>query len=197
MFVYTEISLGPCWSFHLANAVCVKRALRGGSLCPRQARKRGFCLPFDGVGLLPELSIFFDLASVCKPAWELTLTLPWTHVVCHPKRNAATTKLFFRELFYVCRRPGLITLQIRRFLCLLPSFFVVSGLCVAIQGFSLGDASECHAPQGGVFSSVLVCTGSRNPVCCFFASCPAALVFSPGIYRCRKLFFFFPPCFFL
>lgn len=76
MFVYTEISLGPCWSFHLANAVRVKRALRGAPSARSESGRGVFCLPFDGLELLPELSIFFDLPSVCKPVWELTLTLP-------------------------------------------------------------------------------------------------------------------------
>lgn len=41
MFVYTEISLGPRWSFHLADAVRVKRALRGAPSAPSDSG-RGF-----------------------------------------------------------------------------------------------------------------------------------------------------------
>lgn len=45
MFVYTKISLGPCWSFPLANAVHVKLALHRAPSVPFQSQ-RGFLSSF-------------------------------------------------------------------------------------------------------------------------------------------------------
>lgn len=59
MFVYTEIALPFAWpTLSVLNVLCTGRSARSK---PRG----GFCLPFDGVELLPELSTSFGIPSVC------------------------------------------------------------------------------------------------------------------------------------
>lgn len=68
MFVYTEISLGPSWSFCLANAVRVKRALHGVPSAPSKPGRGFFAFPLMELSsCLSSASFLISLLSVNLP----------------------------------------------------------------------------------------------------------------------------------